>query len=135
MCTASAARRAGCHRAAGRRVRGAGLRRPAGCAGDAHTGIHKIKHVVVIMQENRSFDSYFGTYPGANGIPTADGKFTVCNPDPKNGAATRRTTTRTTSTAVPATAPARRVTDDRRREDGPVRRRRPRTARAAAASS
>ncbi len=31
--------------------------------------IHKIKHVVVIMQENRSFDSYFGTYPGADGIP------------------------------------------------------------------
>ena len=23
--------------------------------------IHKIKHVVVIMQENRSFDTYFGT--------------------------------------------------------------------------
>lgn len=47
--------------------------------------LHEIKHVVVIMQENRSFDSYFGTYPGANGIPTAHGKFTVCNPDPKNG--------------------------------------------------
>src|SRR5947207_6049811 len=31
--------------------------------------IHKIRHVVVIMQENRSFDSYFGTYPGADGIP------------------------------------------------------------------
>src|SRR5208283_2159664 len=23
-------------------------------------GIHKIKHIVIIMQENRSFDSYFG---------------------------------------------------------------------------
>ena len=33
------------------------------------SGIHKIKHVVIIMQENRSFDSYFGTYPGADGIP------------------------------------------------------------------
>ena len=32
-------------------------------------GIHKIRHVIVIMQENRSFDSYFGTYPGADGIP------------------------------------------------------------------
>ena len=32
-------------------------------------GIHKIKHVVVIMQENRSFDAYFGTFPGADGIP------------------------------------------------------------------
>jgi phospholipase C len=27
-----------------------------------------IKHIVIIMQENRSFDNYFGTYPGANGI-------------------------------------------------------------------
>ena len=31
--------------------------------------IQKIKHIVIIMQENRSFDSYFGTYPGADGIP------------------------------------------------------------------
>jgi phospholipase C len=45
-------------------------------------GIHKIRHVVVIMQENRSFDSYFGTYPGADGIPMKDGVPTVCNPDP-----------------------------------------------------
>jgi Phosphoesterase family len=35
------------------------------------TGIQKIQHVVVIMQENRSFDSYFGTHPGADGIPIA----------------------------------------------------------------
>ena len=33
------------------------------------TGIHKIRHVIIVMQENRSFDSYFGTYPGADGIP------------------------------------------------------------------
>ena len=45
-------------------------------------GIHKIKHVIFIMQENRSFDSYFGTYPGADGIPRANGHFLVCNPDP-----------------------------------------------------
>ena len=44
--------------------------------------IHKIKHVVVIMQENRSFDSYFGTFPGADGIPMNDGVPTVCSPDP-----------------------------------------------------
>jgi Phosphoesterase family len=43
-------------------------------------GIHKIRHVVVIMQENRSFDSYFGTYPGADGIPPG-----VCVPDPAHG--------------------------------------------------
>ncbi len=36
----------------------------------AATGLNKIQHFVFIMQENRSFDSYFGTYPGANGIPS-----------------------------------------------------------------
>ncbi len=46
----------------------------------APEGIHKIQHVVMIMQENRSFDSYFGTYPGANGIPGG-----VCLPDPLHG--------------------------------------------------
>ena len=46
-------------------------------------GIHKIKHVIIIMQENRSFDSYFGTYPGAAGIPMKNGVPTVCVPDPK----------------------------------------------------
>ena len=48
-------------------------------------GIHKIKHVIIIMQENRSFDSYFGTYPGADGIPMRDGVPTVCVPDPAGG--------------------------------------------------
>jgi phospholipase C len=27
------------------------------------------EHIVVIIQENHSFDNYFGTFPGANGIP------------------------------------------------------------------
>ena len=49
-------------------------------------GIHKIKHVIVIMQENRSFDHYFGTYPGADGFPReANGEFAVCVPDPAKG--------------------------------------------------
>ena len=48
------------------------------------TGIHKIKHVIIIMQENRSFDTYFGTYPGADGIPAG-----VCVPDPANGGCVR----------------------------------------------
>jgi phospholipase C len=43
----------------------------------------KIKHILIIMQENRSFDEYFGTYPGADGIPMKDGVPTVCVPDPK----------------------------------------------------
>jgi phospholipase C len=48
-------------------------------------GIHKIKHVIIVMQENRSFDTYFGTYPGADGIPMKDGVPTVCVPDPAGG--------------------------------------------------
>jgi phospholipase C len=45
-------------------------------------GIHKIQHVVIVMQENRSFDSYFGTYPGADGIPMQNGQPVPCLPDP-----------------------------------------------------
>ena len=48
-------------------------------------GIHKIQHVVIIMQENRSFDSYFGTFPGADGLPTRNGQL-VCVPDPQTKA-------------------------------------------------
>jgi phospholipase C len=47
------------------------------------SGIHKIKHVIIIMQENRSFDSYFGTYPGVDGIPMKNGVPTVCVPNSK----------------------------------------------------
>ncbi len=39
----------------------------------SESGIHKIKHIIIIFQENRSFDSYFGTFPGAYGIPMKDG--------------------------------------------------------------
>jgi len=53
--------------------------RPAVLA-SAPSGIHKIKHVIVILQENRTFDSYFGKYPGADGIPPG-----VCVPDPLHG--------------------------------------------------
>lgn len=28
-----------------------------------------IQHLVVLLQENHSFDNYFGTYPGADGLP------------------------------------------------------------------
>ncbi len=54
---------------------------------DAGLAAQKIQHVIVIMQENRSFDHYFGTFPGAEGIPVdATGTPTVCVPDPKAGA-------------------------------------------------
>jgi phospholipase C len=58
-----------------------------GCTGDPPSqagGIRKIRHVVIIMQENRSFDSFFGTYPGADGIPARNGHFMVCVPDPRS---------------------------------------------------
>src|SRR5438067_2509387 len=52
-------------------------------------GMRKIRHVVVIMQENRSFDSYFGTFPGAGGIPMVNGRPRVCIPDPVAGGCKR----------------------------------------------
>jgi phospholipase C len=53
---------------------------PAGRAAQP-TGIHKIQHVIVIMEENRSFDSYFGTYRGADGFSMRGGKPAVCVPN------------------------------------------------------
>ena len=48
--------------------------------------IHKIRHVVMVMQENRSFDQYFGTFPNADGLPRdVRGRFTTCVPDPRTG--------------------------------------------------
>jgi phospholipase C len=49
-----------------------------------------IKHVVILMQENRSFDHYFGTLPGvrgfsdANAITLSTGKPVWYQPDPEN---------------------------------------------------
>jgi phospholipase C len=41
---------------------------PAG-AGAAAAPRTPIRHVITVMQENHSFDNYFGTYPGADGVP------------------------------------------------------------------
>ena len=38
-------------------------------AADNAPPINHIKHIIYIIQENRTYDNYFGTYPGANGIP------------------------------------------------------------------
>jgi phospholipase C len=41
---------------------------PAGAAG-AHQPRTPVRHLVYLMQGDRTFDQYFGTYPGADGIP------------------------------------------------------------------
>ena len=53
----------------------------AAAADGSHLPSTPIHHFVVLMQENHTFDSYFGTYPGADGIPKG-----VCMPvDPASG--------------------------------------------------
>ncbi|HEX3300303.1 MAG TPA: alkaline phosphatase family protein [Actinomycetota bacterium] len=49
---------------------------------DPTLGFRNINHLIFVVQENRSFDSYFGTFPGADGLPrNPDGSFDVCVPD------------------------------------------------------
>ncbi len=51
-------------------------------------GINKIEHLIFVVQENRSFDHYFGTYPGADGLATnPDGSFADCIPNTFQGGA------------------------------------------------
>ncbi len=53
-------------------------------------GVFKLDHLIFIVQENRSFDQYFGTFPGADGIPMRkDGIPAVCIPDPVLGHCSR----------------------------------------------
>ena len=53
-------------------------------------GLGDVEHVVILMQENRSFDHYFGTLSGVRGFddPTAktisNGKSVFYQPDPNN---------------------------------------------------
>ena len=59
---------------------------PAAASASPRTSaIPQLQHIIIIVQENRSFDDYFGTYPGADGIPMRHGKPTMCDPDPDNG--------------------------------------------------
>jgi phospholipase C len=48
-----------------------------------------LRHLVFIVQENRSFDHYFGTFPGADGFPMKHGRIDVCIPDPGLGRCVR----------------------------------------------
>jgi phospholipase C len=57
---------------------------------DPAKGIQNLNHIVIIVMENRSFDHYFGTYPGADGLPMdAKGDPTVCVPNPRAGGCDR----------------------------------------------
>jgi phospholipase C len=65
--------------------------RRALAAGPAQGGsLRDIKHVVILMQENRSFDHYFGTLPNVRGfsdpkaIKLSDGKSVFYQPDTAN---------------------------------------------------
>jgi phospholipase C len=56
----------------------------------AASSLHDVKHVVLLMQENRSFDHYFGTMAGVRGFDDAaalqlpDGRSVFYQPDGKN---------------------------------------------------
>ncbi|MEV7323435.1 alkaline phosphatase family protein [Streptomyces sp. NPDC093970] len=62
----------------------------AATAGPSRADLSQIKHVVYVMMENRSFDHYFGTFPGVRGFddPTAvrlpNGNSVFQQPDPAN---------------------------------------------------
>jgi phospholipase C len=49
---------------------------------DPKAGIENLDHLIFVVQENRSFDHYFGTFPGADGLPRRNGHVSVCVPDP-----------------------------------------------------
>jgi phospholipase C len=55
---------------------------PTPTVGPTPAGIERIEHIIIVVQENRSFDHYFGTFPGANGIPMRNGRPRACLPDP-----------------------------------------------------
>jgi phospholipase C len=54
---------------------------PAPVSGPVSTTLallrQKVKYVFILYQENRSFDSYFGTYPGADGLFSQPGSQTA----------------------------------------------------------
>ena len=59
----------------------AGWRNPDGGTG------YPIKHIIVIVKENHTFDNYFGSFPGAEGTSTyqlSDGGTAMCGRAPDN---------------------------------------------------
>ncbi|GAA2937488.1 alkaline phosphatase family protein [Streptomyces thioluteus] len=84
----------------------------AGPAGPA--SLRDIRHVVMLMQENRSFDHYFGTLKGVRGFADPDalrlstGRSVFHQPDPENPKGYllpfRLDTRRTSAQAIPSTS-------------------------------
>ena len=70
-------------------------------AADAGADTTPIKHFVSLMQENHSFDNYFGTYPGADGIPE-DTCMPVDPARPGRRASSRSTSATASSPDLPA---------------------------------
>jgi phospholipase C len=54
----------------------------AGPPAVAQPGLERLRHLIFIVQENRSFDHYFGTYPGADGLTFVGGEPANCIWDP-----------------------------------------------------
>ena len=79
---------------------------------DPSAGIMNLDHLIFVVQENRSFDHYFGTFPGADGLPQSERpRVASASPIPQPGIAGARTTTRTSTTRVGRTTwPPRRST-------------------------
>jgi phospholipase C len=64
-----------------------------------------LQHLVLLMRENRSFDHYFGRYPGADGLPAGapvTAAVAACGPDPPHAYAAMRSLAETEDFAGPA---------------------------------
>lgn len=68
----------------------ASMRKAAAAPHRQLRSLEEIQHVIILMQENRSFDQYFGSLPGVRGFddPTAitlpNGRSVFHQPDPQN---------------------------------------------------
>ena len=64
-----------------------------------------MKYVFVIFHENESFDHFFGTFPGANGLFTAPAGYTPANADGRTSPSATWTPTCNTVTQTPFLMP------------------------------
>src|ERR1700732_5398489 len=63
-------------------VQGCSVSKLVSSAGGGCAKLTDIEHVVILIQENRSFDHYFGSYRGARGFSDESAAFE--QPDPAN---------------------------------------------------